>query len=223
MPFFPFPDWRRLQSFLDNVVRSRRKQGRQKKLPVSFRPRLEVLEDRLTPTTINVGTYTDAALRAAITTAIADSAGNNPVNIDFIAGPGTILLTGGVLDLNEGNGTGLITVNATNEYLAVNAQDNSAVFEVDSGSQVAINSLAIEDGYATDGGGIYNAGTLTVNNSTVSGNTALADRSSPGPIISPTLSAARPSVARNSTPLPIPPVPSATRWQTARRLPAAPS
>ena len=84
-----------------------------------------------TPGPIDVSTYTDAALRSAISTAIAESASNNPVTIDFTDGPGTILLTGGVLDFNQGSGTGLITVNGTNQNITINAQGNSAIFQVD--------------------------------------------------------------------------------------------
>ena len=135
-------------------------------------------------TTINVSAYTDAGLRAAISTAIADSADNTQVEIDFTAGPGTILLTGGVLDLSEGSGTGLITINATNQNITVNAQGNSGVFDVPgvttvygvspSGAQVAINSLTIEGArYSAANGagdGIINYGSLTITNSTLSGN-----------------------------------------------------
>src|SRR5580692_7173145 len=65
-----------------------------------FRPGFEMLEDRLPPTTtINVSTYTDAGLRAAISTAIADSANHNPVTLNFSNGPGTIILGAASLDL----------------------------------------------------------------------------------------------------------------------------
>ena len=148
-----------------------------RKRQVPIRPAVESLEERVTPTTtINVGTYTDAVLRAVLSAAVTDSASNNPVNIDFTAGPGTILLTGGVLDLNEGSGTGLITVNGTQQNITINAQGNSTVFEVFSGSQVAIGNLTIEGGATTigNGGGILNnGGTLAVSNCIFSGNSAM--------------------------------------------------
>ncbi len=150
-----------------------------KKRQQCFRPAIEMLEERVTPTTtLNVATYTDAALRSAITSALTDSVGNNSaVNIDFTAGAGTILLSGGVLDFSEGFGTSLITINANQQQgIVINAQSNSGVFEVDFGSVVAFDNLTIEGGNsAGSGGGIFNDdGTVTVSNSTFSANSAAA-------------------------------------------------
>ena len=120
---------------------------------------------------------TPGTLSYAIAAAITESAGNTPVSVDFLGGPGTIDLTGDVLDLNKGPGTGLITINATNQNITINANATSGVFAVASGSQVAMDSLTIEGGNcssvnASSGGGILNHGTLTLSNSTLSGNTA---------------------------------------------------
>ena len=50
-----------------------------------------------------------------------------------------------------------------------------SVFVVDAGATVAISGLTIADGLAYNGGGIDNAGTLTVTNSTLSDNSANGD------------------------------------------------
>ena len=49
-------------------------------------------------------------------------------------------------------------------------------FQVSSGATVTINGVTIRYGTAADGGGIDNAGTLTLNNSTISGNSARSRR-----------------------------------------------
>ncbi|MGF1473712.1 MAG: choice-of-anchor Q domain-containing protein [Rubrobacteraceae bacterium] len=55
--------------------------------------------------------------------------------------------------------------------LSVSGNDSSQVFEIDSGVNATIESLTIKDGVFTSGGGIFNFGTLTLNNATVRDNT----------------------------------------------------
>jgi hypothetical protein len=61
--------------------------------------------------------------------------------------------------------------------LAVNGNNDTRAFGIASGTKATINGLTIKNGKApesglTEGGAIINAGTLTLNNSTVSGSTA---------------------------------------------------
>jgi hypothetical protein len=57
--------------------------------------------------------------------------------------------------------------------LAVDGNDASRAFYIGWGRTVTISGLAITNGHAVDGGGIWNNhGTLTINNSTLSGNSA---------------------------------------------------
>ena len=56
--------------------------------------------------------------------------------------------------------------------LAVSGDNGSIVFNVNSGVNATIAGLTIRDGQAVSGGGINNTGTLTVANSTISGNEA---------------------------------------------------
>ena len=73
----------------------------------------------------------------------------------------TITLTSGELDITQdltidGPGAG---------QLAVSGDDSSEVFNIGSGATVTISGLTITDGNASDGGGIANAGTLTLEDS----------------------------------------------------------
>src|SRR6516164_4826570 len=78
-------------------------------LPRSFRPRLDILEDRTLPSTFTVTNLLDTgpgSLRAAVTAA---NANPGPDAIDF-ATTGTIPLTSGELDITDSltiNGPGL--------------------------------------------------------------------------------------------------------------------
>ena len=56
--------------------------------------------------------------------------------------------------------------------LAVSGNNACTVFVVNLGVTATISGLTIENGFETTGGGIYDNGTLTVNNSTLSGNSA---------------------------------------------------
>jgi hypothetical protein len=86
---------------------------------------------------------------------------------------GTINLTGALPDLThsisiEGPGASLLTVRR-------DTGGNYRIFTVDGGPTVSICGLTISNGYVTgtpyaSGGGIDNAGTLTVSNCTISGN-----------------------------------------------------
>ncbi|MBD2596730.1 type I secretion C-terminal target domain-containing protein [Nostoc spongiaeforme FACHB-130] len=71
----------------------------------------------------------------------------------------------------DGRGSNLLTVSGNYNF----AQDNniSRVFEIANGITVDIEGLTIANGYATDtrgGGGVYNAGNLTLRNVTISNN-----------------------------------------------------
>jgi len=79
---------------------------------------------------------------------------------------GTITLTSGELLINKS-----LTISGPGAgSLAVSGNRSSRVFEIGGGTTVSISGLTIENGNAYQGGGIYNAGTLTVTNSTLSGN-----------------------------------------------------
>jgi len=119
------------------------------------------------------------SLRLAVASA---SAGDS---VDFSASlspctANTITLTSGLIEISKNltiTGPGAGT-------LAVSGGGTSTVFQVDSGVTAGISGLTIEDGAATSavatGGGVDNAGTLTLSDSIVSNSSATGTTSSEG-------------------------------------------
>ena len=58
----------------------------------------------------------------------------------------------------------------TNNGLTISGNNVSRIFNINSGVSLSIATLTIANGRATTGGGILNAGTLTINDSTISNN-----------------------------------------------------
>lgn len=97
--------------------------------------------------------------------AVAAASSGDTVNINVT---GTITLTGGPLTISKS-----ITISGPGaSELAVSGNNAVQVFAVSSGATVAISGLTIENGTASGGGGgISNAGILTVTDSIITGNT----------------------------------------------------
>jgi hypothetical protein len=141
---------------------------------------LEKLEDRITPTQITVLTNSDAvqhtgtSLRDAIAQANTDAARDvsDTIVFDSSLNGTTIALAQGQLEL-RGAGTGTITIDGGSQ-IAVSGNSSSRVFQIDSGVQAVLTGITIENGMVASGygGGIYNAGTLTVSNTTISSNSS---------------------------------------------------
>jgi hypothetical protein len=122
-------------------------------------------------TTIPVTTPTDAALRAAFTTA---NATNDDVEIDISVGSATISLTGGELDYTGGvGGAHSLTV-----------KGNGATIDQTTPSSLVIKAapgqgLLTLDGMTISGGSgvraLFSTGPFTVSNSTLTGNTVTDD------------------------------------------------
>jgi hypothetical protein len=140
------------------------------------RPAFEPLEGRVTPATLVVTTTADSgpgSLRAAITQADADT---TPDTITFDpAARGTITLLSALPDLTgnitiTGPGASALTVARS----AAPETPDFRIFTVTSGATVSIGGLTIANGVPlvsdNNGGGIMNDGTLTVTDSTISGN-----------------------------------------------------
>jgi len=136
------------------------------------------MEDRTLLSCFTVNNPTDTPvdgetdLRQAI--ALANSTeGANTVDFDSTVfnTPQTITLNGSQLELSNTTGTETITGLAAG--VTVSGGGLSQVFQVDGGVTASISGLTISGGSTTgDGGGIDNAGTLTLTNSTVSNNSA---------------------------------------------------
>ena len=137
----------------------------------TFRPTLEALEHRWVPSTLTVTNLLDnspGSLRAEIKAAHSGDTIVFDPNL-FKTGPATSTLTTGELLVSTnltitGPGAGQLTISGNN---------TSRVFEVASGVQVGMSGLTISNGQGVYyGGGIYNRGTLTISDCTVSGNSA---------------------------------------------------
>ncbi len=135
---------------------------------------IEILEDRRVPATIRVTSLLDSGagtLRAAIERADRAPKG---VTITFARSvTGTIELTSAlpVLSANLaifGPGPSMLTVARS----SVPGTPAFGIFTVASGAKVAIFGLTITGGSAAVGGGIDNAGSLSLVNATISGNSA---------------------------------------------------
>jgi CSLREA domain-containing protein len=128
--------------------------------------------------TITVTSTADATggpnctLRDAITAANTDtatggcSAGNGADTIDF--GVSGQINLGSTLPAM----TSALAIDASGRNIVVSGQGAVRVLEVDAGASLTLHQLRIADGNTDNGGGILNAGTLSITNSTLSGNVA---------------------------------------------------
>jgi predicted outer membrane repeat protein len=201
-PFYrrPVLERRNIMSFsswLRNWKRSAPTAGRRTQTScyqrVSFRPRVEALEDRWLPSTLTVTNTQDSgrgSLRAEIAAAqsgdtivfsatLTSSSSSKPHHGGTTSTPGKITLTSGELDLTknltiQGPGAGQLTISGYggNTFLRV--------FEVAPNTTVSVSGLNIinGNGYASAqdpgyapwdgfGGGILNLGTLTLSACTI--------------------------------------------------------
>ncbi len=135
----------------------------------SSRPRLEVLEERALLSTDFVSNTNDSGVGSLRFTIANASAGDTIAFASGVTGTVTLSATNGPLDITqdldiEGPGAGSLTVSGNGA---------SRVFLVDDFVTATIAGLNIADGKSHgNGGGILNAGTLTVTNSTISRNSA---------------------------------------------------
>jgi hypothetical protein len=137
--------------------------------PLTYRPRLEALEDRCLPSQIGL-TVTSLAdsgpgtLRAAIQTA--DSGSHSDKYTISFAVTGTINLLTPLPDLNSSSNITIQGPGASNLTVepAAGASFSSAIITVDSGTTASLSGLTVANGNA---GGIDNNGTLTVAQSAV--------------------------------------------------------
>ncbi len=80
---------------------------------------------------------------------------------------GTIILTATITI------TANTTVDGSGQIVTISGNNAVRVFRVNSGVTLNVNRVTVANGHAgSDGGGIYNSGTLTVSNTSFSGNSA---------------------------------------------------
>jgi hypothetical protein len=148
----------------------------------NLRLRLEQLEDRLVPSTFNAATVSDL---------IADINAANKAG-----GSNTIVLAANTtFDLtavnNTTNGANGLPVIAKNDSLAITGRGGDIIqrdaaapafrlLDVAGGASLTLQNLTVQGGLADQGGGIDNAGSLTLSHDVLSGNEALGDSSTTG-------------------------------------------
>ena len=113
------------------------------------------------------------SLPEAVVFADFDRSGNSHITFDnqVFKTPQTITLTGTQLELSNTSGTETIT--GPNKGVTVSGGGLSRVFQVDGLVTASISGLTITGGTTTaNGGGLYNFGTTTLTNCTISGNSA---------------------------------------------------
>jgi hypothetical protein len=164
---------------------------------------LEAFEDRLTPATLTVNSAADTAnntdpyltLREAI--AIVNSptlptdlseqilgqisgtlhaGGADTIAFDPAAVTGPIVLGGSQLELALPVSTAAVTIDGGSAGVTVDGNNASRVLQIDVGVEAAVNHLTVTHGQVqgpANGGGIMNAGTLTLTSSTVSANSGM--------------------------------------------------
>jgi hypothetical protein len=132
--------------------------------------------------TILVTTLSDSAghsgesLRDALAQANADTRVgiSDTIYFDTSLNGQTIILRQGVLEVGQGGaGDGTITIDAATlaNGISISGSDASSVFKVDFGAAASISDVTITNGSSsTYGGGVVNAGTLTLIDSAVTGN-----------------------------------------------------
>jgi Bacterial Ig-like domain (group 2) len=141
---------------------------------------LEALEDRTVPSTFTVTNLLDNGSAGSLRWAVGQAnshAGSDTINFGALFNtPQTITLSGGQLELTDATGTEAITGPAAG--VTVSGNNASRVFQVDANVAATISGLTITGGvggqelYGNRGGGVFNAGQLTLSDCTVSGNSA---------------------------------------------------
>ncbi len=144
------------------------------------RLRLESLEQRLAPATFiimdNSDLATDAgSLRFALANLDVGTAANtNTITFASNLAGETIVETvadGGTLAITQG-----VTITGPTGGVTISGDNAVTVFQVNNGVNAALSGLTVADGnglMTIGGGGINNLGTLTVSNSTLTGNSAI--------------------------------------------------
>ena len=115
-----------------------------------------------------VSTLTDSgadSLRQAITDANA-AAGADTINFSV---SGTISLATSLPSITDVAG---LTIDGVGQTVTVSGNGAVRVFQIGAGAPVTLNRLTIANGSAGSGGGINNSGTLTITNTTLSGNSS---------------------------------------------------
>ena len=118
-----------------------------------------------------VVTNTNDSGTGSLRQAIANASSGQTITFSNKLRGQTITLTSGELDITDS-----ITIQGPGaNQLAISGGGSSRVFQINSGADVTISGLTITDGLASDGAGIVNQGSLTLDSLAVTGNQANED------------------------------------------------
>jgi hypothetical protein len=137
-------------------------------------PRLEGLEDRTVPSTLTVTSAAADGSAGTLRAEIAAATSGDTIDFDPSLAGQTITLTSGELLID----TSLDIEGLGPDQLTVSGGGNSPVFDVSSGVTATLAGMTITGGAANDaffdrfGGGIFNEGSLALNNCDIWGNVA---------------------------------------------------
>jgi hypothetical protein len=146
---------------------ARARPGAKRRRPHRVALRLEALEDRTVPSTLTVTSAADDGSAGTLRAEIAAAVSGDTINFDPSLAGQTITLTSGELAITKSLDIEGLGAN----QLAVSGNGASRVFDISRGVTAAIDDLTISGGRAVgQGGGILNAGTLTLAHVIVSHN-----------------------------------------------------
>jgi hypothetical protein len=123
----------------------------------------------LTYTVINTNDSGEGSLRQAILDANASSGVADTIDFAPSVSGQTITLSSELPAVTDGAG---LTIDGGSVDITLSGNNAVRVFVVASGAELTLNNLTVANGRADVAGGILNAGTLEVNSSTISGNSA---------------------------------------------------
>ena len=131
-----------------------------------FTTTVEMLEDRTVPSTLLVSGAADDGIAGTLRATLVAAHANDTIKFASTIAGKTITLTRGALVIGqnvdiEGPGANQLTISGNSA---------SQVVSIKSGVVVTLAGLTIARGKAVTGGGIDNAGVLTLRNATLSGN-----------------------------------------------------
>ena len=135
-----------------------------------YKPRVETLEDRLQLSTLTVLNNADSgpgSLRDTITAA----AGGDTINFASSLKGQTIALTSGQLSVAKN----LAIVGLGAGKLTISGNAASRVFAIAAGNTLDLSRVTVASGFADQGGGIDNAGSLILHDAVMAGNQAVGD------------------------------------------------
>ncbi|RLS85177.1 MAG: hypothetical protein DWI08_08915, partial [Planctomycetota bacterium] len=151
-------------------------------LKKGIRGRLELvsLEDRVVPAAFTVVNNSDSgvgSLRQAILDANATTA-NDIINFSVVNSSYTITPLTALPSIATTNSAGTLTINGlgASSLTTINANGgNFRIFTIDTGADLTISGVTVTGAQNSSGGvgAFFNNGTLTVTNSTISGNISL--------------------------------------------------